>query len=144
MSHNDDVVALRQQGHRLTPQRLMVLEVIQGDQRHLTAEEIHAAVLCQHPYVNITTVYRILQWLQEVGLVAPIILGGELLRYEYTYGTEHHHLICQSCGHQMEIGNEILDTLKAQLLEHYGFVARLNHLGLVGHCAACQQKPAAN
>src|SRR5947208_14999436 len=50
MSHSDDAAALRQQGHRLTPQRLMVLEIVKRSGKHLTAEDVHAAILPQHPY----------------------------------------------------------------------------------------------
>ena len=95
-------------------------------------------MLAHHPYVNIATVYRTLQWLQEVGLVAPIAIGNGPLRYEYICGTAHHHLICHECGREYEIGDDILDTLKAQLLERYGFMAQLNHLALPGRCAACR------
>ena len=140
MSHSDDAAALRQQGHRLTPQRLMVLEVVKRSGKHLTAEDVHAAILPQHPYVNIATVYRTLQWLHEVGLVAPIAIGNGPLRYEYIHGTIHHHLICQDCGLEQEIGDDILDALKDRLLERYAFTAQLNHLALPGRCGACQQE----
>jgi Fur family transcriptional regulator, ferric uptake regulator len=139
MSHSDEAAALREQGHRLTPQRLVVLEVVKSSGRHLTAEEVHASVVEHHPYVNIATVYRTLQWLQEVGLVAPITIGGGPLHYEYVHGEVHHHLICQECGQEAEIGDDILDALKAHLLERYGFAAQLNHLALPGRCAACRQ-----
>lgn len=138
MQHSDDAAALRRQGHRLTPQRLMVLDVIKSSRRHLTAEEIHCAVVAQHPYVNIATIYRTVQWLQEVGLVAPIVVGGAPIQYEYIRGTAHHHLICQECGGQHEIGDDVLDTLKSLLLERYGFEAHLQHLGLPGRCAHCR------
>jgi Fur family transcriptional regulator, ferric uptake regulator len=140
MNQSNDAVALRQQGHRLTPQRLIVLEVIKSNGRHLTAEEIHAAVLSHQPYINIATIYRTLQWLQEVGLVAPITLGSGPLRYEYVSGTVHHHLICQECGYEQEIGDDILAALKQQLLERYGFSAQMSHLALLGRCTACQHE----
>jgi Fur family ferric uptake transcriptional regulator len=139
MSQSDDAAALRQQGHRLTPQRLMVLEVVKRSGQHLTAEEVHAAILPQHPYINIATVYRTLQWLQEVELVAPIAIGSGPLRYEYVHGQTHHHLVCQDCGGEQEINDDILDALKAHLLERYAFTAHLNHLAILGRCAMCQQ-----
>jgi Fur family ferric uptake transcriptional regulator len=139
MSLSDDAAALRQQGHRLTPQRLMVLDVVKRSGRHLTAEEVHAAILPQHPYINIATIYRTLQWLQEVGLVAPIAIGGGPLRYEYVQGSTHHHLVCQDCGYEQEIGDDILDALKARLQDRYAFSAQLNHLAIPGRCATCQQ-----
>jgi Fur family ferric uptake transcriptional regulator len=120
----------------------MVLEVITSSRRHLTAEEIHAAVLAQHPYVNIATVYRTVQWLQQVGLVAPIVVSGEPVHYEYVNGTAHHHLICQGCGDQLEVGDDVLEPLKAQLRERFGFEVVLQHLGLPGLCAHCREEQA--
>jgi Fur family transcriptional regulator, ferric uptake regulator len=139
MAHSEDAATLRQQGYRLTPQRLMVLEVVKSSGKHLTAEDVHAAILPQHPYVNIATVYRTLQWLQEVGLVAPIATGNGPLHYEYVDGETHHHLVCQDCGYEQEIGDDILAALKAQLLERYAFTAQFHHLALPGRCATCQQ-----
>jgi Fur family ferric uptake transcriptional regulator len=139
MDHRSVADLLRSQGHRLTPQRLVVLEVIQNSGCHLTAEQIHAAVVVRHPFVNLATVYRTLQWLQDVNLVAPIMLSGQPIRYEYVQGDEHHHLVCLACGYQMEIDDSLLDTLKAQLLDRYGFAAQLSHLALPGRCAHCRE-----
>ncbi|MFO7168569.1 MAG: Fur family transcriptional regulator [Chloroflexota bacterium] len=140
MNQRDDVAELRRQGYRLTPQRLMVLEIIRGSRRHLTAEEIHAAVVARHRNVNIATIYRIVQCLEAAGLVAPIAVAGAPIHYEYVSGAVHHHLVCQACGAQHEIGDEELETLKEQLRGRYGFEPRLRHLALPGICAACRDQ----
>lgn len=139
MSQKHDAERLRQEGHRLTPQRLMVLDVVARSCKHLTADEIHAAVVDQHPYVSIATVYRTLQWLQNVGLVAPLVGAAGPLCYEYVTGTRHHHLVCVVCGYEQEIADDDLEVLKHHLLARYGFAAHLSHLGLTGRCMACQQ-----
>jgi Fur family ferric uptake transcriptional regulator len=137
VQHLDDAALLRQQGHRLTPQRMQVLQVVQTQIQHLTAEEIHAAILPQQPYLDIATVYRTLQWLQSVGLVAPISIDGKL-HYEYhSLGDHHHHLICQQCGYHIQIPDADVATLKAELRQRYGFVLQVDHLALTGRCAGC-------
>ena len=79
--------------------RLQVLQVIKVHGHHMTAEEIHATIVPQQPYLDVATVYRTLQWLQRVGSVAPIGMGDGKLHYEYhPLGTRHHHLVCQQCG----------------------------------------------
>ena len=138
MTHSDDAARLRKQGYRLTPQRLTVLEVVKRSGKHLTAEDVHDAIVPQHPYINIATVYRTLQWLQEVGLVAPLASVTSPLRYEYVRGEAHHHLVCQDCGYEQEIGDDMLAMLKSQLQARYAFSAQLNHLAIPGRCAACQ------
>jgi Fur family transcriptional regulator, ferric uptake regulator len=137
MHHLDEAARLRQQGHRLTPQRLQVLQVIKAQCTHRTAEEIHAEIVPHQPYMDIATVYRSLQWLQSVGLVAPISIDGKL-HYEYhPLGDHHHHLICQQCGYHIQIPDTDVATLKTELRQRYGFVLQVDHLALSGRCAGC-------
>lgn len=138
IQRNDVAARLRQQGHRLTPQRLTVLDIVAHSGKHLTADEIFVAVQAQHPFTNIATVYRTLQWLQQAGFVAPLLLNGEPVRYEFISGESHHHLICRNCSAEQEIGDDVLDTLKADLLARYGFAAQLQHLALTGLCESCR------
>jgi Fur family ferric uptake transcriptional regulator len=134
----EEAALLRQQGHRLTPQRLQVLQVIKAHSRHITAEEIHAAIVPQQPFIDIATVYRTLQWLQTVGLVAPISTGEGKLYYEYhAPGEYHHHLICQQCSQHTQIPDTDLASLKQDLLARYGFTLQIDHLALLGRCGGC-------
>jgi Fur family ferric uptake transcriptional regulator len=137
MQHLDEAARLRQQGHRLTPQRLQVLQVIKAQSNHLTAEEIHAAIVPYQPYRDIATVYRSLQWLQSVGLVAPISIDGKLYYEYHPLGDHHHHLICQQCGHHIQIPDTDVATFKNELQQRYGFVLQVDHLALLGRCAHC-------
>lgn len=134
---NDETEWLRQQGYRLTPQRMQVLQVIKMRGEHVTAEEIHAAILPQQPYLALTTVYRTLQWLQRVGLVAPITIAGRLCYEYHAPGHCHHHLICQQCGQHVEIADELFATLRNDLQQRYGFQLKVAHLALSGLCATC-------
>jgi Fur family transcriptional regulator, ferric uptake regulator len=138
MEHLEDAYFLRRQGHRLTPQRLQALQVIKSCCRHMTAEEIHAAIVPVPPYIDIATVYRALQWLQSVGFVAPISTGEGKLYYEYRRpGEYHHHLVCRYCGHHIQIPDSLMMSLKADLRQYYGFTLDADHLALSGRCASC-------
>ena len=138
MEHLKDAEWLRRQGHRMTPQRLRVLEVIKAHGDHLTAEAIHGAIIPEQPYLDIATVYRTLRWLQRVGLVVPMSMGEGKLYYEYRgQGRHHHHLVCQHCGQHIEIPDEHFDSLKEELQRRYGFTLQVDHLALPGRCAAC-------
>src|SRR5204862_1558761 len=105
---------------------------IKAHSQHITAEEIHAAIVPQQPFIDIATVYRTLQWLQTVGLVAPISTGEGKLYYEYhAPGEHHHHLICQQCSQHIQIPDADLAGLKQDLLARYGFTLELDHLPLL-------------
>jgi Fur family ferric uptake transcriptional regulator len=138
VEHLEEAALLRQQGHRLTPQRLQVLQVIKAHGQHMTAEEIHAAIVPQQPFIDIATVYRSLQWLQSVGLVAPISMGESKLYYEYHAPGEHHHyLVCQQCGGHIQVPDCEFAALKTELEQRYGFILNIDHLALPGRCAEC-------
>lgn len=137
MHHLEEAARLREQGHRLTPQRMQVLQVIKEQCTHRTAEEIHAAIVPHQPYIDIATVYRTLQWLQSVGLVAPITIDGRLYYEYHPHGDHHHHLLCQQCGQHIQIPDEDIAALKDQLLQNYGFVLHVDHLALSGRCSVC-------
>ncbi|MDD4859400.1 MAG: Fur family transcriptional regulator, partial [Dehalococcoidales bacterium] len=82
MEHHDDSLSrLREKGYRLTPQRMMVLEAIEDNPNHVSAEEIHAQVAAKYPNVNISTIYRTLELLKKLGLVTETDLGGGRVRY---------------------------------------------------------------
>jgi len=137
MPHDDPVPMLRQQGYRLTSQRRAVLRVVSSSERNLTAEEIFSEVVPTQPALDIATVYRTLQWLQTVGLVAALASSDGRMRYEYhPHGNEHHHLICQNCGRTLQVPSEAFATLRARLRQVYAFVLD-EHLTLPGLCAEC-------
>lgn len=129
---------LRARGERLTPQRLLVLDVIQNDPGHHTAERIHGRVRAVYPYVNIVTIYRSLAWLKAQGLIVETDLGGGQAEYEYIGERPHHHLVCLVCGHQREFEDALVEPLVADLRARYGFEPRLEHLAVFGTCHACQ------
>lgn len=139
--HDADLLQmLRQQGHRLTPQRLEVLRIVSSHSEHLTADEIHAAILPQQPSLDIATVYRTLQWLETAGLIAPLNGCDGRQRYEFhPHGNQHHHLLCQACGATIQIPVELIASLKHVLLEQYQFAID-EHLALPGHCAYCRNE----
>jgi Fur family ferric uptake transcriptional regulator len=97
---------LRERGFRLTPQREMVLSAMHEIKGLTTADEIHARVQEQSSAVDISTVYRTLELLQEFQLVACVDPGDGQHRYELLgiHGP-HIHLVCQACGEVSHLPN---------------------------------------
>ena len=129
---------LQELGYRLTPQRLMVLSAIEGSPDHISAEEIYEQVKAKYPNVNISTVYRTLELLRELGMVTQTDLGEGRVRYHPAERGHHHHLICSRCGRIFELDESLLYPLKEALLREYGFMADLRHLAIFGRCRDCQ------
>ena len=126
-------------GHRLTPQRMMILSAIENSDDHISAEEIYIQVVTKYPYVNISTVYRTLELLKRLGLVTETDLGGGRVRYHPADKGHHHHLVCRECGAIIDLDESVLAPLKATLLKEYEFVADLRHLAIFGCCVKCSK-----
>lgn len=129
---------LKKPGHRLTPQRLMIASAIENTDDHISAEEIYSQVVDKYPNVNISTIYRTLELLEQLGLVTETDLGGGRVRYHPADKGHHHHLICQECGAVIDLDETVLLPLKDALLREYEFIADLRHLGIFGCCAKCR------
>ena len=136
--YRDITDALNKQGYRLTPQRLMVVSVIENSDDHISAEEIHSQVVAKYPNVNISTVYRTLELLKRLGLVIETDLGGGRVRYHPADKGHHHHLVCQECGAIIDLDESTLSRLEDVLLHRYNFLAQLRHVAIFGRCANCR------
>jgi len=130
---------LHERGFRITPQREMVLSVMHHIDGHATVEEIFRQVHAQCTAVDISTVYRTLELLQEFRLVACIDLGDGQQRYELlTLHGPHHHLHCRSCGKLVRVEHEEVQPLVDRLAQDCGFQAELDHLIIPGLCRECR------
>ena len=133
----DIVSRLSQKGYRMTPQRLMILEAIEGASGHVSAEEIYQDIRRRYPGLNLSTVYRTLELLKETGLVTETDMGDGRVRFHSMGHEHHHHLVCSKCGKVIDLNEETLSPLTHVLYEKYGFRADLKHLAIFGHCKEC-------
>ncbi len=131
---------LRENGHRMTPQRMLVIDVLHNADKHISAEEIHSHIHKRYPYANISTVYRTLELLKELDLVTEADFGEGRVRYHVADKGHHHHLVCQSCGKVTDLQESLLHPLEDTLLHSYGFDADLRHLAISGKCSDCRKK----
>jgi len=138
MAGNKEMMAcLSRKGYRMTPQRLMILEALDGAIGHISAEEIYESVRKKYHGLNISTVYRTLELLKETGLVTETDMGDGRVRFHSTGYQHHHHLVCSGCGQVIDLDEEMLTPLSATLKAKYGFRADLNHMAIFGKCERC-------
>lgn len=129
---------LHDKGYRLTPQRMMVLNVLHKAEHHISAEEIYQQVKSVYSYANISTVYRTIELLNKLDLIAEIDMGDGCVRYHLLEKGHHHHLICSKCGKVTELPESLLKELNKKLLDNYNFKADIKHLALFGLCSNCK------
>jgi Fur family transcriptional regulator, ferric uptake regulator len=119
----------------MTTQRQLVLEAVSALE-HATPERICGYVQRTAPSVNITTVYRALDLLSELGLVRHTHIGHGAPVYT-TDGHEHLHLVCHRCGDVSQAPGGLLDGVAELLRASNGFRLDATHLALSGTCGSC-------
>jgi Fur family ferric uptake transcriptional regulator len=132
---------LRARGYRVTPQRQLVLEAVTALQ-HGTPEEICAQVQRTAQGVNISTVYRTLELLEELGLVKHAHLRHGPPTYHLAADAQHVHLVCRKCGAVRDVTPTVADGLVQVLAREFGFETDVHHLTVHGCCSACGARTA--
>lgn len=128
---------LRAKGYRVTPQRQLVLEAV-TNLEHATPEEICTEVQRTARGVNISTVYRTLELLEELGLVKHAHLGHGPPNYHLAEDAEHIHLVCRECGRAEDADPAVAEGLAERLREGFGFETDVHHLTVYGRCRECR------
>ena len=128
---------LRERGYRLTAQRELVLAAVE-ELRHATPDEVHAHVHTRAPHLNLSTVYRNLEVLEELGLVRHAHLTDRSPTYHAVGGHEHFHLVCRNCRAVTSVDVDVARALTDRLEGEHGFVADVGHLTVFGRCVECE------
>jgi Fur family ferric uptake transcriptional regulator len=115
----------------------LILDAIEAAEGHISAEWVHSKVAAQFPQVNISTVYRTLELLQNMGLVTHTHFDDGIAIYHLAEDSHHQHMVCRGCGAEREIDVAELEPLDRHLRTTYGFQADLAHFAIIGMCQAC-------
>jgi Fur family ferric uptake transcriptional regulator len=129
---------LRESGHKMTPQRMMILTSLRHASGHLSAADIYERVKAEYPYVDISTVYRTLTVLKEMRLISETHMGGGDATFEWVGSERHHHLICRRCNGVTQLDHQYLEQLGSRIAKDVGFRADIDHFAIFGLCAECQ------
>jgi Fur family ferric uptake transcriptional regulator len=119
----------------MTAPRQLVLEAVQK-LGHATPEQIRGEVTKTAAGVNVTTVYRTLELLEDLGLVTHTHLSHGPPTY-HAAEDEHVHLVCRSCERVDEVPTALLQPVARELAAGQGFTVDIGHVALFGVCADC-------
>ncbi len=122
-------------GHfKRTPQRLAILEYLEGNTSHPSAEDIFRAVSARYQSMSFATVYNTIHALTKAGVLRELTIDPARKRYDPdTSG--HHHLICISCGKISDVPEKIRVELPSSMQEDFTILG--NHIEFYGQCSAC-------
>lgn len=139
-SATEEILAsVRRAGKRITNPKKTVAEVLTSNHGHLSAEDITAKVQKLAPEVSTSTVYRILEEFESLGLVVHSHIGQPAAVYHLAE-LIHGHLTCEKCGVTIEVPISEFTALASSLASHYDFAVNIHHVGLAGICGSCSAK----
>jgi Fur family transcriptional regulator, ferric uptake regulator len=127
---------LRDQGLRLTDQRLAIIEAAFETKEHYTAEQLLTAARLRDAHVSRATVYRTLPLLVETGFLHELDLGRDQTVYDpnYTEHPTHNHLICLDCDKIFEFEDEMLEAQENAVTRKLGFSPASKHIRIEANC----------
>jgi Fe2+ or Zn2+ uptake regulation protein len=127
------------QTHAITPQRRLLLSVMEAAGTHLDAKELYRRASEGNNNISLATVYRNLRLFKEQGLIEEKHLGQMRCYYEIKRGGEHQHLVCRACGQVIEFESPLIRQLVAEVQRNNDFSVTEVELYLAGYCSKCKE-----
>jgi Fur family transcriptional regulator, ferric uptake regulator len=131
---------LSEQGYKLTRQRKAVVEVVAQTHTRLSAADVFTQAQRACPDLGLTTVYRTLEILEQMGVIRRVHLDDGCEGFALTSAEHGHHLICSRCQETIEFEDCNMTSLLKRVSEQTGFTIEQHWLELVGLCPSCQKK----
>lgn len=134
-------------GYKMTQPREIILDVLSRTKKHLSAEDIYIEVYKIYSGIGLTTIYRTLDILTNMGIVSRYDFGDGRSRYELISDKKsghHHHLVCLNCGKIIDYSDyideetKLFDKLEKVLSEKHNFKINYHHVGFYGLCDRCK------
>jgi Fur family peroxide stress response transcriptional regulator len=134
----DLVSSLREEGFRITPQRVAILDYLLKTDDHPSAEFIHKIIQKKYPMVSLSTIYKTLDLLKEKKLVNEIEVNGEA-RFD-AHTDAHINLVCMNCGNIDDVDEDSLNEIKNRAARKSKYLILKGSFELFGYCTNCKSK----
>ncbi len=137
------IAKLREEGYKVTPQRLAVFGLILSRKDHPTADQIHKEVTKQYPSMSLATVYQALHLLTDMGLLQELGFTDRSSRYDPNI-TPHVNVICLRCGEIYDYEAESVRKMWSQMVAELGFKPVRQRLDIYRYCDKCRKEMSRN
>ncbi|MBM4339838.1 MAG: transcriptional repressor [Deltaproteobacteria bacterium] len=127
----------RDSGLKLTPQRIAILDYLEGNIEHPSADDIYKAMSKRFPTMSFATVYNTLETLRRHGQITELNFDPFKKRFDPN-PSPHHHVICVRCQKILDVKNAFL--LKPPRIESEEFEIIGNHIEFYGICSKCKPR----
>ena len=119
-------------GLRMTDQRRVIAQVLEGAEDHPDVEELYARASTRDPNISIATVYRTVKLFEEAGILEKLEFGDGRARYEDAERDHHDHLIDMQSGEVIEFVDAEIEALQERIARKLGYTLKGHKLELYG------------
>ena len=130
---------LRDNGCKVTPQRLAVYDMLSHPTEHPTAEMIYQKVKEQYPTMSFATVYKSVEIFSKLGVIQVLNTGEDSFRYD-AKTSEHPHIKCTKCGRVNDVSHLDARAVESLVENETGFKVNGHQFYFYGICPDCQKK----
>ncbi len=123
---------LKESGLKITPQRLAVVEILEGNKSHPSAQSIYEEAKKKYPMMSFSTVYKTLKVLDDVGEIQQLSIAEDRVNFDPDT-SPHHHFLCEKCGNIFDV-EESLDVHKSSINGHRVSKTQVFYYGICSHC----------
>ena len=132
--------ALKEEGHRITPQRLAILKVLAKSENHPEVEWVHRRIKKDFPTTSLATVYKTITLLKDLGQVLELGFADRGSRYDGNRPYPHPHLICTECEAIVDPEFPAMEKLAQEMAKESGFQITHHRLDFFGLCPKCRKE----
>lgn len=128
---------LRDNGHKMTPQRLAIVKILAKSEGHPSVEDIHAQIKKDFPTMSLATVYRNIVLIKSLGELLELGFPDGSNRYDGNTPYPHPHIICIKCKKIVDLDLDSLDDMQHEIAEETDFKILNHRLDFFGICSNC-------
>lgn len=132
------VTSLRDEGHRITQQRIAIMDYLLHTEDHPSADQVHSVVKKRYPMTSLSTVYKTLDLLREKKLVNEIEVEGEA-RFD-AHVDDHINLVCLNCGKIEDVDEKALKNIQAKIAKKSDYLIIKGSFEMHGYCSKCKAR----
>jgi Fur family ferric uptake transcriptional regulator len=127
----------------LSHPRLLIYQELSNALNPLGPQELYQGLLKKKKKIGLTSIYRSLDLFESLGIVFKIINGSSVKYKLCELKDHHHHIVCKTCGHVVELDFCDIAGWSKKVMESTGYQVTDHQLNFYGFCRACKplQRP---
>lgn len=131
---------VRNAGYKLTNARLIVLDVLENNNGHMTSADVLDAVAGIDPSIGRASIFRTLDLLTQLAIIRPTYIDSSITpTYVLLPDGHHHHIVCTNCNRVIHFDDCGLGDLERHLESQFGVKITGHLLEFFCLCETCQK-----